>query len=86
MNEVYEVVERPPTAPDNAKGGGLLGAVRETATTGKALRVARDRNKYLQGNFRRLLKLEGLRVRTKGDGEHVIVWAEPITNRNGTGA
>lgn len=79
----YEVVERP---DPSARGWrtGLCAALRETAITGKAIRVSLDRYTSLRG-ITTHLKREGLQAYTRKRGDVVIAWAERIADEPSNG-
>ena len=69
----FEVVARPgPRVRDKT---GLTSALRRTAITGQAVRLP-DRKQLIGGTYITTLRAEGLRVRQRRDGDHLIVWAE----------
>src|SRR3990167_3861247 len=69
--EWEEVTDRPPRSPRS----GLMDALRQTATTGKALRVPRDRLNYLRGLYAAATR-SGLILHWRTDGEFLIAWME----------
>mgnify|MGYP001572603763 FL=1 len=83
MNAKFEEVERPNLPPElGAKRdpNSLVGQLRATAETGKAIRVSRgSRAQYVHGQLAR----QGYKLYTRTDGEYVICWCEKIKMEDG---
>lgn len=75
MSDDFQEVSRPEEKPAMR---GIVAALRATRQTGRAIRVRGNRATI--AGYSGLLKAEGLRVRTKQDGDHVIAWTEPREN------
>jgi hypothetical protein len=72
----YEVVDKPPTFFHRRNKNSLTYALLETALTGKALRVPRGKADSCRSNMYSLARREGLRFKTRVDGDYMIMWCE----------
>ena len=73
MSPQFSVVTRPAPSP-RAKRTGMMQALRETATTGKAVRILRDGP--LGGGYGTALREQGYALHEQRDGDYVIAWCE----------
>mgnify|MGYP001560791109 CR=1 FL=1 len=70
----YEEVERP-KKESRKNPTSLIGQLRATAETGRAIQVPRgSRAQYVHGQ----LSKQGYRLYTRTDGKYVICWCEKI--------
>ena len=72
----YEEVERPTL--------GLYAAIRRTAETGGAVRVAHNGRPHLVDHA--AFTRAGFTIHQRRDGDYLVMWAERIAPRNGAGA
>ena len=70
----FKFVER----PKKRKIGAFTHALRETARTGKALRVPRRQS--LGGNYP-FFKKEGFQLRSQREGEWLLIWLELLKEK-----
>lgn len=79
-SDLYTVVDRPDgrTHAQHA----IYAALRQTATTGRAIRVTGAIARLVRGHAYSALAAEGLRIRTRQDAEgSVVAWAERKAKR-----
>jgi hypothetical protein len=72
----YEVVDKPPAIFYGRRKNSLTYALLETVLTGKALRVPRGKAISCRSNMYTLARREGLRFKTRVDGDYMIMWCE----------
>ncbi len=79
----YEEADRPPLPPPGTswRMDGLAQQIRDTVTSGRALKVPFDdpQARNIAGGLSQHLKKQGFKVhRIRGEGDFYLVWADKI--------